>query len=195
MKNDTFSQEEERVLMARIGRGDTVALELLYHRYRARLHRFLSALGCAAAELDALCNETFYIVWQKAAGFDGRSRTSTWIFGIARHKAIDLFRKERRSPTTSSPEQDVLDELPDRRIGLLEQTELHERLETALDALPGEQRLVVELAFRDGLSYEEIASVMDCPASTVKTRVFHARRKLRRHFPEFVDSQYWRHSR
>lgn len=191
MAENRLQDEEEGVLLARIARADTIALELLYHRYRPRLHRFLRAFGCSLAELDDLCNETFYTVWKKALEFDGRSRLSTWIFGIARNKARDHLRKRRRLETAHTDA--ALEHVPDTKLSHVERIDLAHRLEVALEHLPPEQRAVIELAFNDGLSYQEIAVVMDCPESTVKTRVFHARRKLRAGFPEF-DTNDWRQS-
>lgn len=185
--------EEEGVLVARIARRDTRALEALYLRFRPRLHRFLLALGCQAGHLDELCNETFYTVWRKAGTFDGTSRLSTWIFGIARNKALDLLRRERRAHRLDGNAE--LELLPGMRISDAERIELGEQLAHALDELPPLQRSVVELAFFEGLAYQEIAQLMGCPEATVKTRMFHARRKLRACFPEFADAHGKRNSR
>jgi len=187
MRDKGDREEEDALLMAKIGRADTGALETLYHIYRPRLHRFLLALKCAEAELDEVCNETFYVVWRKARTFDGSCRLSTWIFGIARNKVMDINRKERRRAATHSETE--METLPETRLDGAERLELSQCLEIALDRLPADQRAVIELAFLDGLSYQEIAGVMDCPESTIKTRMFHARRKLRQSFPEFVNTR------
>lgn len=179
--------EEEGVLVARIARRDTQALEVLYLRFRPRLHRFLLALGCQAGQLDELCNETFYVVWRKAQTYDGKSRLSTWIFGIARNKALDLMRRERRAHRVQGDADFA--QMSGMRMSDTERMELGDELARALDALPAQQRSVIELAFFEGLAYQEIAQLMDCPEATVKTRMFHARRKLRMYFPEFADAQ------
>ena len=173
--------------MAKINRADTGALESLYNLYRPRLHRFLLALNCPEAELDDVCNETFYVVWRRARSFDGSSRLSTWIFGIARNKAMDINRSARRRNRNFVEME--LETLPEMHLDSADRFELGQCLEIALDHLPADQRTVVELAFVDGLSYEEIARVMACPESTVKTRMFHARRKLKQGFPELMNTR------
>lgn len=192
VSNKLNREEEESLLMAKIGRADMAALEALYHRFRPRLHRFLRALGCPEAELDEICNETFYVVWCKSGSFDGSCRPSTWILGIARNKVMDLLRRERRR-RISRVEAEI-GELPDGRLGDADRFELHQWLEAALNALPADQRVVVELAFFEGLSYQEIAAVLKCPEGTVKTRIFYARRKLKHAFPEFGNARGRRNS-
>ena len=184
--------ETEQLLLAKIARADTVALEILYHRLRPRLHRFLLALGLAADTLDEICNETFFVVWNRAASFDGSCRASTWIFAIARNKLMDAQRRERRHAARF--EETQMERLPETRLDVAARFELDQDIGKALEHLPAEQRAVIELAFIDGLSYQEIADVMACPESTVKTRMFHARRKLRHCFPEFGQASNRRNS-
>lgn len=186
MADRSKRDEEECLLLAKVSRADTVALETLYNLYRPRLHRFLLGLMCAEAELDEVCNETFYVVWHKAKTFDGSCRLSTWIFGIARNKAMDIKRSARRRMLRHTDTE--IDHLPEPSLGDAERLELSQWLEVALGELPVEQRTVVELAFLDGLSYQEIAELLNCPESTIKTRMFHARRKLKHRFPEFNNA-------
>ncbi|HEX6929691.1 MAG TPA: sigma-70 family RNA polymerase sigma factor [Gammaproteobacteria bacterium] len=192
MPENTAREEEERRLVARIVRRETAALERLYHGLRPRLRRFLLAMGCPEPELDEACNETFYVVWRRAASYDGISRVSTWIFGIARNKAMDLRRQQRRRAATRA--ETSLDEVPEPRLAEADRLELQQWLEVALARLPEDQRTVLELAFIEGLSYQEIAAVMDCPENTVKTRMFHARRKLKHGFPEFANGRHTRNA-
>lgn len=187
MRSVIEREKQEGILMAKINRADTGALESLYNLYRPRLHRFLLALNCPEAELDDVCNETFYVVWRRARSFDGSSRLSTWIFGIARNKAMDINRSARRRNRNFVETE--LETLPEMHLDGADRFELGQCLEIALDHLPADQRTVVELAFVDGLSYEKIARVMDCPESTVKTRMFHARRKLKQGFPELMNTR------
>lgn len=181
--NPVPAQEEtERQLLARLVRGDTAALENLYGLYRPRLHRFLTRMGCPEQELDEACNDVMYTVWRRAGSYDRSSRVSTWIFGIARNKALKLHERRRRHADTRSelpPE-----ELAETRLSEAGRIELQQWLEIALAMLPDEQRMVLELTFLDGMSYQEIAKVMGCPENTVKTRMFHARRKLKEFLPE-----------
>ena len=165
--------EPEAALVARIAAGDQRAFAEFYALYRRRLARFLGRVIASSDTVDELINDVMYVVWQEAAGFEGRSKVSTWVFAIAWHKALRALERQRRG--LASP-LDASDELPAPERGGLEDRDW---LRRGLDQLSPEQRLVVELTFFAGCSYGEIAQIADCPVNTVKTRMFHARRKLR----------------
>lgn len=170
------AEAHEKRLVAGMARGETSALEGLYGLYRPRLGRFLSRMGVPEDDQDAICNEVMLVAWDKAGTYQPRaSRVSTWLFGIARFKALKLFDATRRRPPTSG---ETFEHFPQ---GNDAEHRLRQRdwLQVAMAALPPEQRQVVELTFFEGLSYSEIAGLMNCPENTVKTRMFHARRKLR----------------
>ena len=126
----------------------------------------------------ALLNDTLMVVWEKADSFNGASKLSTWIFAIAYRKAMKALRKqddpidddliEERVSLDPSPEEDVSHHR--RRALLLE----------AMEALSPEHRAVINLTYFHEMGYREIAGIMDCPVDTVKTRMFHARRHLKR---------------
>ena len=171
-----LAEAHEKRLVAGMARGETSALEALYALYRVRLGRFLGRMGVPEEEQDAICNGVMLVAWDKAGSYQPRaSRVSTWLFGIARFKALKLFDATRRRPATSG---ETFEYFPD---GIDAEHRLRQRdwLQVAMAALPPEQRQVVELTFFEGLSYSEIAQLMNCPENTVKTRMFHARRKLR----------------
>jgi RNA polymerase sigma-70 factor (ECF subfamily) len=167
----------ETELVARVGRGDRRALEELYHLYHRRLARFLTRLTRRYDVAEEIINDTFWIVWRKAAEFRGDSQPSTWILGIAYRKARNAFRASARLVA-----QESLDQPPPLLIteGPQREEELRDWLGHALVQLPVEQRLAVELCYELGFSCEEISGIMDCPINTVKTRLFHARAKLQR---------------
>lgn len=167
----------ELQLLAGVAHGDSAALKKLYAAYYPRLQRFLLRLGCKEEEIDEACNETFLVVWQRARDFRRLSRVSTWIFGIARHKGMKLI--ERRVRDGSRRQAKMPEDLPVQGLPAETRLELRQWLEMGLAMLPPEQRQVLELAFIEGLSCREIADVVNCPENTVKTRMFHARRKLR----------------
>jgi RNA polymerase sigma-70 factor (ECF subfamily) len=109
-------------------------------------------------------------VWKGADRFSGRSKVSTWIFGIARNKALDLLRREKRGARV--PELKLVS--PDPAPGI----ERDENVRTALETLSTDHREVVFLTFYEGLSYGEIAQLLDIPEGTVKSRMFHAKKRL-----------------
>ena len=175
------SEKQDRKLLDAVARGDTAALKQLYLAYLPRLRLFLLRVGCRDDEVDEVCNEAFLVVWHKARTFRGDSRVATWVFGIARNKAMKLI--ERRQRQDARHQYRELDEIPSRQLPDESRQELWQWLDVGLGLLPPEQQQVLELAFMDGFSCQEIAEMMDCPTNTVKTRMFHARRKLREILP------------
>jgi len=170
------ADEAERALLRRISAGDRDAFRELYLRYHRRLARFLTRLTRGREDAEEVINDTLWIVWQRAADFRGASRVSTWIMGIAYRRALKLIRRAATHARAM-----VLEQCDGERVAAdPHDAALNRQLvEQALHTLPLEQRLVLELAYFLDHSCEEIAEIMECPVNTVKTRMFHARRKLR----------------
>lgn len=167
----------ETELVRRVSCADRAALEELYHLYHRRLARFLTRLTRRYDIAEDIINETFWLVWCKAGEFRGDSAPSTWIMGIAYHKARNALRAAARlvpEDSLENPSPMLVTEGPQRSF------ELRDWLGHALGQLPEEQRLAVLLCYELGLSCEEIGRIMECPTNTVKTRLFHARAKLQR---------------
>ena len=170
--------DEDMRLIARIRAKDMAAFETLYRSYHVRLGRFLLRLVNRPTLVEEVLNDTLMVVWEKAESFNGASKLSTWIFAIAYRKAMKALRKqddpidddtiEERVCLDPSPEDDVSHHR--RRALLLE----------AMTALSPEHRAVINLTYFHEMGYREIAGIMDCPVDTVKTRMFHARRHLKR---------------
>ena len=174
------SAAREAELIARIARSDRRAFEELYNLYHRRLARFLTRLTRRYDIAEEVINDTFWIVWKKAADFRGESQPSTWILGIAYRRARNAFRSSAR--ISSQENLEIPLELPTSDEPL-KATELRDWLVRALEQLPVEQRLAVELCYELGYSCEEISAIMGCPVNTVKTRLFHARAKLQKLLP------------
>lgn len=171
--------ETEAELLQHIAAGDRAALETLYHSYHRRLDRFLARLTRRADVIEEVINDTFWIIWQKADGFRGESRVSTWIVGIAYRCALKTLRLHGSDPVESIEHAEALHPMVDPNAA----RELQDWVTKGLSRLPVEQRVVLELAYGAGHSLEEIASITDCQVSTVKARMFHARVKLRNLLP------------
>jgi RNA polymerase sigma-70 factor, ECF subfamily len=170
-------------LIARIGNGDRKAFEELYNLYHRRMARFLTRLTRRYDLAEEVINDTFWVVWRKARSFRGESQPSTWILGIAYRKARNAFRASARLA-----EKNLEGELPPLTTeGPQSTEELRDWLTQALAQLPIEQRMAVELCYELGHSCEEIATIMDCPVNTVKTRLFHARAKLQKLLPQLAN--------
>lgn len=167
------TNERECALLARIAARDSAAMKELYLLYHRRLARFLMRLTTRYELAEEIINDTFWVIWQHAGDFRGASRVSTWILGIAYRRGLKTLRYAGPPPMDPDLATEIGTDEPAR------QEELHEWVDTALQRLPLEQRTVIELAYHVGHSCEEIATIMQCPVNTVKTRMFHARRKLR----------------
>ena len=170
----SVSDSQEVALIRRIGLHDRAALAELYAIYHRRLARFLGRFIRQYDVVQEIVNDTLFIVWQQADRFRGSSRVSTWIMGIAYRRALRALRQAASRPVV----QEIAEEATpaDDPFEIAEQQEL---LARALGTLPLEQRMVLELTYFLGHSCEEIAAIVDCPVNTVKTRMFHARRKLK----------------
>jgi RNA polymerase sigma-70 factor (ECF subfamily) len=170
-----YSKQQDEELLRAIGRGDRHALDALYLGYHRRLARFLSRVTPRHDSVDEIINDTFMVVWRRANEFRGASRISTWIIGIAYRIALKSLRS-----TDGLAHAHSGGELPEASTDPREAVELRDWIAQALDHLPLEQRLTLELAYHMGHSIEEIAAITQCPVGTVKARMFHARAKLRR---------------
>jgi len=171
------SIDEDVMLLSRVACKDMDAFELLYRGYYRRLTRFLEKVTRRPQLTDEILDDTMLVVWRKAATFNGESRVSTWIFAIAYNKAIKALRKAR-DRVHAPPDADALASADSPETELI-QRQASLRLKHQLARLSAEQRAVIELTYYYGYAYKEIAQIVGCPVDTVKTRMFHARRKLR----------------
>jgi RNA polymerase sigma factor (sigma-70 family) len=184
-----MTSNDETLLLRRVATKDRRAFEALYNLYYRRLFGYLLKLTRRAELVEEVLNDVMLAIWKGAASFDGRSRPSTWIFGIAYHKALKALARrpsEMNGDTDGSPEPVDRDE-PE---SLAARRELAGVLGRALGSLSPEQRAVVELTYYYGLAYPEIAEIVGCPVNTVKTRMFHARRRLKELLPALGVSGY-----
>jgi RNA polymerase sigma-70 factor, ECF subfamily len=159
--------------------GDRKAFAALFDHFAPRVKGLLMRQGTPADLAEELAQETLLMVWRKAALFDpARAGASTWIVAIARNLRIDAARREKRSRL---PEVfDLLEgEEPEQPDQLLSGSERESRVRAALAILPSEQLRVVELAFLDGLSHQDVAARLAIPLGTVKSRLRLAMAKLR----------------
>jgi RNA polymerase sigma-70 factor (ECF subfamily) len=178
MNAANLSANTDDALLEKVAAGDREAFRELYLLYHRRLARFLTRFTQRHDLIEEVINDALFVVWNHAAEFRGDSRLSTWIMGIAYRCALKTLRSPRSRPFEAPIENQGL-LAPDE----LDASETSEWLSLAMRELPTEQRLTLELAYGQGYSCEEIGQIMDCPANTVKTRMFHARAKLRAILP------------
>jgi RNA polymerase sigma-70 factor (ECF subfamily) len=167
-------------LLLRISRGDRQALAQLYNRYYHSLLRFMHRLTGDLGAAQEGVNDVMLVVWERAAAFGGRSRVATWILGIAYRKA--LKHRSRLHKWTerfkAADWEEVIEPLAHAE-GHNDELANRDLLSRAFGKLTPRQRAVVELTYYFGYSYEEIARIVGCPENTVKTRMFHARARLK----------------
>jgi RNA polymerase sigma-70 factor (ECF subfamily) len=171
--------EDAAGLLASIAGGSEAALAEFYRLYQSRIYSFIIGRVHNAADAADVLNEVMMEVWRHAAAFQGRSRVLTWVLGIAHHKSIDCLR--RRSPHLEL-EDGVEEKMEDECDGapeILAKQQDATLLRFCVEKLSGSHRAVVHLAFFQELSYAEVATILACPEGTVKTRMFHAKQKLK----------------
>ncbi len=177
-------QAKERNLIAETAVGNEKAFEQLYQLYFNRLYQFIFHIVRRQDCIEEIINDVMYVVWEKASTYDQVCRPSTWILGIAYLKSLKSAKQSLIREDRSVEFNDELDYFPDRGTQWISQLEVSNWLEVAFDKLSTEQRAVVEMTYYQGLHYNEISEIMQCPENTVKTRMFHARKILAKLFLE-----------
>jgi RNA polymerase sigma-70 factor (ECF subfamily) len=168
---------DDASLIDRVAARDLQAFDALYRAYHTRLARFLGRLTRRAGLVEEVLNDTMLVVWNRADSYNGRSKVSTWIFAIAYRKTLKALQRLDEAVEDEQPEQRASpDAGPEQQLG---QQQRHDALTRALGALTPEHRAVIELTYFHDVGYGEIAQIVGCPVDTVKTRMFHARRRLR----------------
>ncbi len=159
--------ESDSRLLQRVAGGDRDAFTELYQRFaRPVLAMAMRQLGDTGRAEEA-AQETFAAVWRSARSYrPERGSASAWLYAVARHAIIDRAR-QRREPAVEVPDEATAEAGPEERA---EQSWLTWRVHSALEQIPERERAVLELAYWSGLSQAEIASYLDVPLGTVKTR-------------------------
>lgn len=173
---------DDVALIKRVAGKDGAAFEILYRSYYPRLQRFLERVTRRPQIVEEILNDTMLVVWRKASSYNLTSQVSTWIFGIALRRALKAL-KRVDDPVDFEPD-DGPDQVGAGPEGMLVQQQTRAFIARALSALSPDHRAVIELTYFHGYSCAEIAQIMRCPVSTVKTRMFHARRHLRMLLPD-----------
>jgi RNA polymerase sigma-70 factor (ECF subfamily) len=172
----------DRELLEGVRAQNRAAFQELYVKYYHLLLRFIYRITGQLESAQEGVNDVMLVVWRSAASFEGKSRVSTWILGIAYRKALKLRQGTQRWLERFKGADEESDELSapvDEHTGRTELRDLRDLLDHGMRSLPPKQRAVVELTYFYGYSYEEIATIVDCPVNTVKTRMFHARARLK----------------
>lgn len=168
---------DDQALIDAIAHGDSSALEALYDRYATAVYRMALRILKSRELAEEVVQEVFWRVWRRSGSFErDRGRVAQWIFGIAHNLCIDELRRIRVRPTPvyEDMEHPVIQRLADEQSDVSASALASERRRTiqeALGHLPGAQRQAIELAYFGGLSHQEIATRLNRPLGTIKTRV------------------------
>ena len=169
--------EADLALIVAISESDQSAMTRFYKAHEARTYAFvLKKLNDPHAAADVVV-ETMMAVWNNAKLFRGSAKVTTWLLGIAHRKAIDVLRKRGRHEADEL-DFDVVDESSDFTLAL-ESADDSANIKHCMEGLSDSQKEIIHLAFFEDMAYPEVAEVVDCPEGTVKTRVFHAKKKLK----------------
>lgn len=168
-------------LLGRIERADEAAFKELYRAFSRKLYAYVLRQLADPHQAEEIVADSLYEVWRAPARFRGDAQFSTWLIGIARNKVLMAYRS-RKPDAVHDDLDEVADSIASEEPGafeLLAQGQRREGVRRCMDKLSAEHRECVHLVFYEGLSLGEVAAVQSCPEGTVKTRLFHARQKLK----------------
>jgi RNA polymerase sigma-70 factor (ECF subfamily) len=190
-------REVDQQLVERAQRGDKRAFELLVAKYQRKLGRLLSRMVRDPSEVEDVTQEAFIKAYRALPSFRGESAFYTWLYRIAINTAKNyLVALGRRAPTTTefdNEDAENFEEAEGLRDSATPESELHGKqiattVNRAMEALPEDLRTAITLREIEGLSYEEIAGVMNCPIGTVRSRIFRAREAIAAELRPLLDT-------
>jgi len=191
-------REIDQQLVERVQRGDKKAFELLVAKYQRKLARLLSRFIRDPAEVEDVAQEAFIKAYRALPSFRGESAFYTWLYRIGINTAKNyLVAVGRRAPTTTEFDSEDAENFEDgvqlRDVNTPESEliskQIAQTVNDTMEALPEELRTAIVLREIDGLSYEEIATVMNCPIGTVRSRIFRARETIAERLRPMLDTR------
>lgn len=177
MRHSGTEEAPDRALLDAVADGEVAAFEQLYRRYFRKVYGFSMRMLSSPDLAEEVAADTLMTVWRRAADFEGRSKPSTWIFGIAYRLGMAAVRRREKETRADQAAEDLADLTPNTDD--IDSLFLRRDLSRALQGLSATHRATLELAYTYGYGVNEIARIMDCPPGTVKTRMMHARGRLR----------------
>ena len=190
-------REIDQQLVERAQKGDKRAFGLLVDKYQRKLARLLSRFVRDSAEVEDVTQEAFIKAYRALPNFRGDSAFYTWLYRIGINTAKNyLMAAGRRAPTSTSvdsEEAEGLDEGEQLRDintpeSLLLSREIGDTVNAAMLALPEDLRTAIQLREMEGMSYEDIAQIMNCPIGTVRSRIFRAREAIAERLKPLLDT-------
>jgi RNA polymerase sigma-70 factor, ECF subfamily len=169
--------DEDRMLIARIAGADKIALKRFFLRHQTRIFRFIQRIVRNEAVAEELTNEVFLDVWLDAKSYEGRSSVTTWLLTLAHNRAVSSLRK-RRDEAWNEDEAKHIPDGADTAEVVVQKANKGALLRQCLDALPPDQREIMDLVYYHERSIAEVSAIFGMPEGTVKTKMFNARKRL-----------------
>lgn len=167
----------DEMLLASIASGDRTAMHTLYSRHNVRVYRFILRMLRDAATAEDLVSQVFLDVWRTARQFEGRAQVSTWLLSIARFKALTALRQRQHEDIDQDDVLEIADSA-DTPEAALDRSRTGDILRACVAQLSDAHREIITLVYYLEKSVEEAGRIIGIPASTVKTRMFYARKQL-----------------
>jgi RNA polymerase sigma-70 factor, ECF subfamily len=177
MAPENAGQVSDEALIVAIADGDRRAMQALYSRHNVRVYRFVLRLIKDETAAEDLVSEVFFDVWRQADRFKVQSQVSTWLLGIARHKAISALRRRSDEQLDEHVASAIADPADDPET-VVRNEDRGAVVQACLARLSAAHREVVDLVYYHEKSVDEVAQIVGIPASTVKTRMFYARKQM-----------------
>ena len=168
---------DDEALVDRIAQGDRLAMQTLFARHHVRVYRFALRIVSREALAEDLISEVFFDVWRQAGRFEKRSSVSTWLLSIARHKAYSALRRRSEDELDEATAAAIEDPSDSPEV-IVQKKDKADVLRACLAALSPDHREIIDLVYYHEQSVEEVSRIVGIPESTVKTRMFYARKKL-----------------
>ncbi len=182
--SETYPDYSDEILLQSVVQKEVGAFEMLYDRHASSIYNILIRIVRDENVAEELLQETFWQVWQKASQYNAKGAGSAWLHQIARNKALDQLRRQKaRSPILANDIEAYEWAIGPYQTSLeneFEQGWTREMIQKALERIPSEQRLCLEMAYFEGLSQQEIAEKMQAPLGTIKTRMRIGMEKIER---------------
>jgi RNA polymerase sigma-70 factor, ECF subfamily len=173
----TVRATSDEMLLNNIAGGDRNAMHTLYARHNVRVYRFILRMVRDTTTAEDIVSQVFLDVWRTAGQFEGRAQVSTWLLSIARFKALTALRQRRHEDIEQDDVLEIADEADTPEISL-DRSNTGAILRACVAKLSAAHREIINLVYYHEKSVEEVGQIIGIPQSTVKTRMFYARKQL-----------------